>query len=223
MSVRLDGYDRRLSGGRPRFVNTSALIMSFPEVSYDRMKIPATDGNSRGLELTVARQSGGAVDWSAGYALARVTDDIGGRLVPRAMDQRHTLHFDWSYQPSNSRWRLTMAGLWHTGTPDTPTIVGLDTVVNTPTQLTTRTIWTPGPLRSIRVPAYRRLDARWTQFIPTARGRFSYFVEVFNALNSTNLDGYYPDPFASGGTTNVQRLESRQLPRIPSAGITWEF
>ena len=223
MSARVDGYDRRLTAGRPRFVNAPALINAFPEITYDRVIIPPTEGHSRGVELSVARQSGDAVDWSAGYALAEVTDDINGRRVPRAMDQRHTLHIDWSYHPPSNRWRFTMAGVWHSGTPDTPTIVEVDSVVNGPTQLTTRLTWRPGPLYSVRVPAYRRLDMRWTQFVPMARGRLSYFVEVFNALDNANLDGYYTNVIVSGGTVSVRRLESLQLPRIPAAGVTWEF
>jgi hypothetical protein len=48
-------------------------------------------------------------------------------------------------------------------------------------------------------------------------------VEVFNALDNANLDGYYTNVIVSGGTVSVRRLESLQLPRIPAAGVTWEL
>jgi outer membrane cobalamin receptor len=223
LSLRVDGYDRRLATGRPRFVNTSPVIRVFPEVSYDRVVIPPGHGRSRGVELTLARRTDGAVEWSAGYSLAKATDDIGGRMVPRVMDQRHAVHFDWGYHPPSNRWRFTMAGVWHSGTPDTPTIVVQDTLAITPAQITTRLRLLPGPLYSTRLPAYRRLDMRWMQLIPTRKGRLSYFVELFNALDNTNLDGYYAYLTVSSGIATARRLESRQLPRIPAAGLTWEF
>ena len=74
-----------------------------------------------------------AEDWLQRFptltGIYSATDDIGGRAVPRAEDQRHTAHFDWSYHPESNAWRLSVAGVWHTGTPDTPEVISVDTLV----------------------------------------------------------------------------------------------
>jgi outer membrane cobalamin receptor len=221
--ARVNAYDRTLTWNRSRYVNASSAITPFPEVSYDRLRIPPGTGRARGVELAVSDGGGANVEWSASYALAEAVDHIAGRDVPRATDQRHTAHVDWSWHPASNAWRLAIAGTWHTGTPDTPDIVLIDTLVNTPTQLTISSKWKPGLLYSERVPDYRRLDVRWTRFITTSRGRASLFVELYNALGAENVRGYYTNVGITGHTVQLVRGTRTQLPRIPSAGFTWEF
>ena len=221
--ARVNAYDRTLTWSRTRYLNASSSITPFPEVAYDRLQIPPGTGRAHGVELAVSDGDGANVEWSASYALAEAVDHIDGRDVPRATDQRHTAHVDWSWHPASNAWRLAVAGTWHTGTPDTPDVVQIDTLVNTPTQLTIDSRWRPGPLYSERVPAYRRLDVRWTRFIATSRGRASLFVELYNALGAENVRGYYTNVGISGRTVQLVRGTRTQLPRIPSAGFTWEF
>jgi outer membrane cobalamin receptor len=223
LTVRVNAYARQLWSNRPRYLNATSGISSFPEISYDRVTVPPSTGQSRGLELLLGRTDGGRTDWTASYALARATDDIGGRAVPRAEDQRHTAHFDWSYHPVNNAWRLAVAGVWHTGTPDTPEIIRIDTLVNTNTQFSIFAVRTPGPLYSERVPAYRRLDIRWTRYFETRTGRVSVFGELFNALDAENPRGYYTNVEVSGRKVGFVRGMRAQLPRLPSVGLTWEF
>jgi hypothetical protein len=204
-------------------VNATSHLVTFPEIAYDRVLIPATTGRSRGVEASLANAGGGGVEWSASYALASATERIGDRDVPLATDQRHTAHLDWSYHPPSNAWRLAVAAVWHTGTPDTPDVVRIDTLVDTPTQFTINSQWTPGPIYSDRVPAYRRLDIRWTRYFVTPRGRISVFGELFNALGTKNLRGYYTNITLNNRKVGFVRGEREQLPRLPSAGITWEF
>jgi outer membrane cobalamin receptor len=221
--ARVNAYDRTLAWNRTRYVNASSGITPFPEVAYDRLRVPPGTGRARGVELAASVANGANVEWSASYALAEAVDHITGLDVPRASDQRHTAHVDWSWHPASNAWRLAIAGTWHTGTPDTPDIVLIDTLVNTPTQFTISSRWEPGLLYSQRVPDYRRLDVRWTRFITTSHGRASLFVELYNALGAENVRGYYTNVRISGHTVQLDRGTRTQLPRLPSAGFTWEF
>jgi hypothetical protein len=83
--------------------------------------------------------------------------------------------------------------------------------------------WSAGKLQSGRLPAYRRIDARWTRFFDTRTGRVSLFVDVYNLLNMMNVRDIYTN-------VNIDQLSVRyidrtreQLPRIPSFGVNWEF
>jgi hypothetical protein len=163
--------------------------------------------------------------WSAGYALASVTDHIDGKDVPRNTDQRHTFTGDWAYRSPSNKWRLSLAGVWHTGWPATPEIVEIDTLVNTPTAFGVAFRSRPGELNSERLPAYRRVDARWTRFIDTRNGRVALFLEAYNLFGIRNRRGYSPGLLIDGPDRNVVvRRESQDwIPRLPTFGITWEF
>jgi len=224
-SLRVEGYDRRLSNPRPRFVTTGPGVDVFPEIAWDRVRLDPTRGRARGVELLFARDEGRRVVWSAGYALASATDRLGGRNVPRAMDQRHTVTTDWAYRAPSNKWRLSAAGVWHSGWPYTPQVVTIDTLVNTLTRFEILPNWSSGELYSGRLPSYHRVDARWTRFIDTRNGRVALFLEVYNLLDTRNTRGYSTNLSIDGRTRQVSSWREGQdwIPRLPTFGITWEF
>jgi hypothetical protein len=220
---RVEAYDRRLSHERPRFVNASSSIEMFPEATWDRMLVAPTSGRARGVELFLAGDGGAHSDWSVSYALARATDVVDGVVVPRAVDQRHTLHADWSFRPSSNAWRLSVAGVWHSGWPYTPQVLALDTLVNTDRQLTIFVTSKPGALNAGRLPAYQRLDLRWTRWFETSTGRLAFFAELYNAFGSRNTRGYFTSLDLSGRTVTTRVGSEGNVPRLPVIGLTWEI
>jgi len=224
-SLRVEAYDRRLSNQRPRFVTTGPGVDVFPEITWDRVRLAPTRGRARGVELLVARDEGRRVLWSAAYALASVTDRIDGRNVPRSTDQRHTVTADWAYRAPSNKWRLSAAGVWHSGWPYTPEVLTIDTLANTPTKFEILPHRSSGELYSGRLPSYHRIDARWTRVFETRNGRVSLFFEVYNLLGTLNTRGYSTNVNINGRTRQVSLWRESQLwiPRLPTFGITWEF
>ena len=222
---RVELYDRRLSDERPRFVNAGPGVEVFPEINWDRVRLEPSRGRAQGLELLLARDQGRRVVWSAGYALASATDRVGARTVPRATDQRHTFTADWAYRAPSNKWRLSAAGVWHSGWPYTPPVLTIDTIANTPTTFDILARWSPGELNSDRLPSYRRVDARWTRFIETRNGRVELFLEAYNLLGFHNRRGYSTNVGWDGRTRSVfvVRESADWIPRLPTFGITWEF
>ena len=162
--------------------------------------------------------------WSAGYALASVNDRIDGRSVPRNTDQRHTLTADWGYRSPSNKWRLSIAGVWHSGWPYTPDVVSIDTLADTPNQFVIASDRTPGELNSARLPTYRRIDARWTRFITAGSSRVALFLEAYNLFDLTNTRGYDSGIRVDRNrTVQVTREDVSWIPRFPTFGITWEF
>jgi len=197
----------------------------FPEINWDRVRIDPERGLARGIELLLARDEARRIDWSVAYALASVTDHVDGRDIPRATDQRHTVTADWSYRPTSNKWRLSVAGVWHSGWPYTPQVVSLDTTANTPTTFGIFPSWKPGELNSERVPSYRRVDARWTRFFDTRDGRVSLFAEVYNLFGIHNRRGYSKNVSIDPQRRQVTFVRANEdwIPRLPTVGITWEF
>jgi hypothetical protein len=223
--ARAEVYDRRLSDLRPRYFNVGASIEVFPEINWDRVRIDPTTGYARGVELFFARDGAEHVDWSVSYALASTREQVDGRSVPRSVDQRHTVHGDWSYRPTSNKWRLSFAWLWHSGWPYTPPLVDVDTIRNTSTEFWLSTRWYPGEINSQRLPAYRRADVRWTRYFDTSRGRWSLFAELFNIFGSDNPRGYYVnvDVDPQRRIVTLPRGSRANIGRFPSFGLTWEF
>ena len=223
LTARVEGYERLLTHVRPKFINVGTSIQTLPEVTWDRIRVAPTSGRARGIEAFIVREGGGRIDWSLGYAHAFVEDVIDGRAVPRAVDQRHTVHADWSLRSSRDKWRLAIAGFWHSGWPYTRALVRVDTIANTPQQFVILQSTVPGELNAERLPSYARVDARWTQFFDTKHGRLSLFAEVFNLLDVTNIRGYAPQFGLIGRDVFVGIAESHMVPRLPTIGFTWEF
>ncbi len=223
VGLRLEAYERRLRDQRPHFVNWTASTTLFPEIDRDRIELRPGAGRARGVELLATRTGGARTDWSVGYALSSAADRLQGRDVPRAMDQRHAARADWSVHPRSNRWRLALAGSWHTGWPYTPTVLTLDTVANTPDRFDVQATRAPGPLRAERVPAYRRLDVRWTRYVDTRRGRLALFAEVYNALGAANVRAYSTNVNVWQRRVTLARHTSTWLPRLPAVGASWDF
>ncbi|MEO6526221.1 MAG: TonB-dependent receptor, partial [Gemmatimonadaceae bacterium] len=223
LTGRIEGYERLLTGSHSEYANVGGDILLFPELSWDRMRIARDGGRDRGLELQLSRSNGGRMDWSASYAIASSLDSVGGRMIPRSFDQRHAVHLDWSLRPASNSWRLSVGAVWHSGWPYTPTILMVDTLENTPTRFSLSVNRAPGELNSRRLRAYHRMDARWTKYFDTRRGRISVFGEVYNLLGSVNARGIWKDVRVVGRGVRVETGEITQWPRLPLAGLSWEF
>ena len=81
-----------------------------------------------------------------------------------------------------------------------------------------------GELNSERLRAYRRVDARWTRYFDTRRGRVSVFGEVYNLFDTHERPRDVEGAATSQGRgVLVVTGEFDQWPRLPLAGLTWEF
>jgi hypothetical protein len=221
--ARVETYEKRLTRAHGQYANLGGDLWLFPELLWDRRLIDRTAGLDRGVELQLARSDAERMDWSVGYALSKSTDVVNGRTVPRAFDQRHAIHGDWSLHPRNDSWRLSVGGLWHSGWPYTPTNLSVDTVTNTPTKLEISTWRTPGELNSARLRSYHRVDVRWTKYFHTRSGRLAVFGEVYNLFGTVNPRGYWRDATVDGRKVTLTTGEINQWPRLPVAGFSWQF
>ena len=221
--ARAEAYEKLLTNARGRYTNLGGDLWLFPELLWDRKLIERTAGRDRGVEIQLARSDAERMDWSVGYALSSSTDVVDGRTVPRAFDQRHAIHGDWSLHPKNNSWRLSVGGLWHSGWPYTSTNLSVDTVSNTPANFSISTSRTPGELNSARLRSYHRVDVRWTKYFHTRSGRLSLFGEVYNLFGTVNPRGYWRDATVKDRQVSLTTGEINQWPRLPVAGFSWQF
>jgi len=209
--ARLELYDKALTHLRPRYLNLYDHLLLFPELRADRTRVAPERGRARGAELLVRSDAAKPLSGWISYTLARVTDTIEGREVPRDWDQRHAMTFSVNYR-RGATWNFNLAGTWHSGWPTTPVLARLDG-----TQLRTEL----GPRNSTRLPDYQRLDFRASR----TAGSLSFFVELFNVLghpNVTRVNTFDFQQSANGQVTAMPVTES-VIGILPSFGVTWRF
>ena len=78
-------------------------------------------------------------------------------------------------------------------------------------------------LNSGRLRSYKRVDARWTRYFDTRRGRVSVFGEVYNLFDNVNARGMWTQLQVRGRGVLVVTGERTQWPRLPLAGLSWEL
>ena len=156
VSLRVEAYQKMLSDIHPRYQNLFNEVEFFPEVVGDRIRLEPEDGEAKGIEIFLKRDTGDRLSWWASYGLAFAEDGINGRTVPRNRDQRHTVYLDLNYRP-NEKWRINVAWQFHTGWPYTAQI-------SEPIFLPDGTFFGRdiffGPVNGERFPPYHRLDFR---------------------------------------------------------------
>jgi hypothetical protein len=156
--------------------------------------------------------------WNASYALARAEEEISGRWVPRARDQRHTFYADATYAP-NDRWQLSAAWQFHSGTPTTDVIYSLAPLTNGRRVLVSAN----GLAYGLRLPDYHRLDARVTRRFKLSHSEVRAFLDVFNAYDRENLVGFDHHVVVAGTQVTDTKTPRKQLPILPSVGASWQF
>jgi hypothetical protein len=224
--AKVEAYERRVTRERPRYINLHADIQVFPELELDRVLLPATTAKATGVEYSLHGLGTHGFDWAASYTHSRVTDRVGAVDAARTWDQAHTFYLDASYHPPSASWRVALAWQVHSGWPAAPVWFEVDTTRNAKGVKSTVVLTRYGPVTALgaqRMPWYHRIDARYTRDVVTSRGRMSFFVDLFNALDTPNPSAYDYHPSVTAGKLIVQRTTVTQLRRLPSAGVSWEF
>ena len=214
--LRIEAYERRSDHLPPRWENVDNGYDLFPEVQTDRLRLAPNQGRARGVEVMLSRR--GVVAWNLSYGLAEAEEQLAGRWVPRARDQRHTWRGDVTYAP-NARWEFSAAAQFHTGWPTTDVTYSLATLTNGRRV----TVAANGPIYGEQLPDYHRLDLRGTRRFQLRRSELRVFVDVFNAYDRVNVIGYDHRVTVSGSEVSVTRKARDQLPLLPSVGVEWAF
>ncbi len=170
-------------------------------------------GSAWGLETLLRKKLTDKLSGWVALTLAKAErkNKVTGERFPFDYDQPVNLSLVAQYKPSH-RWTLGAKWWYHSGSPYTP-ILGGTPDPDDPTLF--NAIY--GELNGERLPAYNRLDLRADRHIRVSWGTLSAYLELLNALNTENLQGYdYNHDYS-------QRAGITQLPRIVSLGIKAEF
>jgi outer membrane receptor protein involved in Fe transport len=218
LSLRAELFDKHYQDLRPRYENFLDTFEIVPEAEPDRIRVHPNTARVYGAELAFSGEPTDAFDWRLAYSWIRTRDSFDTYTAPRAWDQTHTVvsSLNWIF----NNWNLNVFATYHTGWPTTPLYFEVSQGPNgilVDTQVGTR--------NSERLPSYSRIDLRLTRTNLLSNGEFTYFFEIYNALDQDNpccVDDVYVYPDNSGALQTYLDYDD-WLPLLPSFGFSWTF
>lgn len=218
LSLRGEAFWKSFKQLRPRFENLFDPLALLPELEPDRVRVEPEDAASRGIEVLLTRDTGEALGWWLSYSYTKVTDDIGGRDVPRNWDQRHSVQGGMSW--SGEKWDFGIAGIVRSGWPTTELLLDPMQAGVEPDDAETHF----GTRNSGRLGGFGSLDLRINRRFELPHGRLNAFIEVTNVINQSNpCCVEYDLELDAEGNPVLLRGEDDWLPLLPSIGVLYEF
>ena len=209
---RLEAYYKTLDNlsGRLREFGRQTQIFTPPE-----------SGTAHGVDVFVTHAVSNRLTWGVGYAYAVAKESAGGETFFRQSDRRHSLALSSSHQLSRG-WHLYLTWRFHTGEPRTPLT---HVLVSQPDGSSTcdRQF---GATHSERLPPYHSLDFRFTKRNPYSRWELTWYFQILNLYNRTNVDQYAFSERRdeeTGMLLGCEIEEEPMLPILPTLGVSVAF
>ena len=178
-------------------------------------------GTARGVDVFMTHTVSSRLAWTLGYAFGIAEEIAGGTTIFRQYDRRHAFAISSNYQFAPT-WHLYLSWRFHTGEPRTPLI---HKEINLPNESIAcdRQF---GDTHSARMPAYHSLDFRITKRSAYRRWELSWYFQILNLYNNTNVDQYAFSEVRDEGTDAVIGCEIDEeplFPIVPTLGVTINF
>ena len=210
--VRVEGYYNTFDNlvGRLREFGRQNQVFNAPE-----------SGDARGFDVFMTHAVSNRLAWTLGYAYGIAEEIAGGTTIFRQYDRRHAFAVSSNYQFA-PLWHLYLSWRFHTGEPRTPLI---HTEVPGPNDGIIACDRQFGETHSARMPAYHSLDFRITKRNPYRRWELSWYFQILNLYNRTNLDQYAFSEVRNEETGAIECVieEEPLFPIVPTLGVTMRF
>ena len=183
--------------------------------------IPPESGGAKGVDVFVTHAVSNRLTWGVSYAYTVAKESAGGETFFRQSDRRHSVALSSSHQLSRG-WHLYLTWRFHTGEPRTPLT---HTLVSQPGGgiACDRQF---GTTHSERLPPYHSLDFRFTKRNPYSRWELTWYFQILNLYNRSNIDQYAFSERRdeeTGMLLGCEIDEEPMLPILPTLGISVAF
>ena len=209
---RLEAYYKTLD-------NLSGRLREFGR--QNQIFVPPESGEAKGVDIFVTHAVSNRLTWGVGYAYIVAKESAGGETFFRQSDRRHSVALSSSHQLSRG-WHFYLTWRFHTGEPKTPLT---HTLVQQPDGgiACDRQF---GATHSERLPPYHSLDFRFTKRNPYSRWELTWYFQILNLYNRSNIDQYAFSERRdeeTGMLLGCEIDEEPQLPILPTLGISVTF
>ncbi len=207
--IRLEGYNKNFDNlvGRLREFGRQTQIFTSPE-----------SAEAKGFDIFATQAVSSRFTWGLGYAFGIAEETSENITIFRQYDRRHSLFLSSSHQIT-STWHLYLSWRFHTGDPSTPLIHEFaDDGTACNRQF--------GETHSERLPAYHSLDFRITKRSPYKRWSLTWYFQILNLYNHTNVDQYAFSEVLdeeTGAIIDCAVEDEPLFPIVPTLGMTITF
>ena len=210
--IRLEGYYKKFDNlvGRLREFGRQTQIFTSPDTA-----------DAKGFDVFATHAVSHRLTWGVGYAYGIAKEKAGDQTIFRQYDRRHSLFLNASHQISPV-WHLYVSWRFHTGEPKTPLIQEAVTLPDGSIACDRQF----GETHSERLPPYHSLDFRITKRNPYKRWELTWYFQILNLYNRTNLDQYAFSELRDEETDAIigcEIAEEPLLPILPTLGMTITF
>lgn len=214
-----DNFLVRAEGYYNTFTNLAGRLREFGR--QNQIFVSPESGQAKGVDVFVTHAVSHRVTWTVGYAYGIVEEKAGSTTIFRQSDRRHSLALSSSHQLSPTR-HLYLSWRFHTGEPKTP-------LIHREVQLAGGELACDrqfGDTHSERLPAYHSLDFRITKRSPYRQWEMTWYFQILNLYNHTNVDQYAFSEVRDEKTRAITGCEIEEeplFPIVPTLGITVAF
>ncbi len=214
-----DNFGVSVEGYYNTFDNLVGRLREFGR--QNQIFVPPESGTARGVDIFMTHTVSSRFAWTLGYAFGIAEELAGGTTIFRQYDRRHAFAISSNYRFAPT-WHLYLSWRFHTGEPRTPLI---HRTVNLPNERITcdRQF---GNTHAARMPAYHSLDFRITKRNQYGEWDLSWYFQILNLYNNTNLDQYAFSEVRDQATDTVIGCEIDEeplFPIVPTLGVTLNF
>ncbi len=233
----------QVPGKDPRYPDGWTQPVAVAGDSLTQVPVNNADGSAYGAEIFLAKKNRGPDDRFSGwisYSYSVAERNEGGIIRPFRFDQRHTVNIVFNYQltdwldvglrwqygsgfpitlPSGVKPRIVLVDENGDGVPETPEVATRIPYFGGNGEVIYDVDYNNQRLNA-RKPPYHRLDVRFTAVTNFWSLDWSFYLDVINAYNRSNVIGY--DYYINNDLT-LGRDTSTMFPIIPTLGFSVKF
>ena len=200
-------------------------------LEFDRTIVYRAKSTSKGIEISLKKDTGGKFSWWLSYALAKVEDSIkyiyfsaedvtayNNVVLPSPNDQRRTFYLDLNYRPTHN-WQLNLAWQFHSGWPYTDAYLVEQNIGTNNYQVYVQA----GEQWGARHKNFSRVDLRFNRYFSVGKGRITAFVELINILDTENVRGYNYNLYEYNEHYYLNKEPERWFGFMPSFGVNYQI
>ncbi len=237
-------YTEKIPGRDSRLANAWTPPVAVYGDSLTQVPVNNSFGEAYGFELLLQKKNSeisSKINGWISYAFAFADRYQDGKIIPFRFDQRHTLNIVGNYKFSEKwdmgiRWqfgsgypisnplgvkpRILLADANGDKIPETPVIATRKSFSGTTEEVIFDVVFPENDRYNSRKPAYHRLDVRVTYYSRFWDADWSFYLDVINIYNRSNLIGYN---YYVNDDLTLGREANYMFPILPTLGVSIKF
>lgn len=237
-------FTEQIPGRDPRYANAWTPPVALIGDSLTQIPKNGSYGEAYGFEILLQKKNSdidSKINGWVSYAFAFANRYEDGKILPFRFDQRHTLNIVLNYKfaekwdvgmrwqygsgfpislPEGIKPRILLTDTDGDNIPETPVVATRKSFNKTTEEVIFDVAYPENEKFNSRKSPYHRLDLRLTYYTSFWNADWSFYLDIINAYNRSNLVGY--DYYINENLT-LGREANYMFPILPTFGVSMKF